>query len=323
MPESSRTPPLSRLSSRTVAPTLGYDLNDLYYFVQVVEYGGFAQAGRALRLPRSRLSRRIALLEKRLGVMLIRRSTRTFAVTEIGAAYYARCKSMLENADAAQALVKTARTHACGTIRVSCPIALLHAHVGAMLVAFAAQYPDIDIELVGMNRRVDVVRERLDLALYARPQPWDSPDLVVRVLGHSTQLLVASPALLDRLGQPRLPADLQAWPSMGFGPPVTGHAWTLVGPSGTETLVRHRPRFVTTDLLTLRRAAVAGIGVVQLPLMVARAALDDGSLVRVLPRWSLQRDMIHALFPTRKGMPHAIRLLLDFLAQRFDAIAEG
>ncbi|MGU7782764.1 LysR substrate-binding domain-containing protein [Burkholderia sp. PU8-34] len=312
----------SHPASPAAAPALGYDLNDLYYFVQVVEYGGFTQAGRALRVPKSRLSRRIALLEQRLGVTLIQRSTRSFSVTEFGSAYYTRCKSMLAEVDAANALVKTAQTQPCGTIRISCPIALLHAHVGAMLVGFASQYPEVQIEIVGMNRRVDVVRERLDIALYIRPEPWESPDLVVRAFGHATQRLVASPALLDRLGHPATPDDLRAWPSMGFGPPVHKHEWQLVDRNGNESTVPHVPRLVTTDLLTLRRAAIAGIGIVQLPMMIVRDALNDGTLTRALPGWSLRRDVIHAVFSTRKGMPPAVRLLLEDLARRFDALEE-
>src|SRR4249920_3445575 len=105
------------------------DLNDLYYFAMVVDHGGFAPAGRALGIPKSKLSRRIALLEERLGVRLIQRSTRRFAVTEIGQNYYAHCKAMLVEADAAQAAVEQTRSEPRGTVRLTCPVALLHARV--------------------------------------------------------------------------------------------------------------------------------------------------------------------------------------------------
>ena len=114
------------------------DLNDLYYFAQVVDHGGFAPAGRAIGMPKSRLSRRIAQLEERLGVRLIQRSTRQFAVTELGRTYYEHCKAMLVEAEAAQAAIEMTRAEPCGLIRMSCPIALLHTHVGPMLADFMA-----------------------------------------------------------------------------------------------------------------------------------------------------------------------------------------
>ncbi|WP_175776073.1 LysR substrate-binding domain-containing protein [Burkholderia anthina] len=322
MPDSTHPPQVATRLSRTVSPTLGYDLNDLYYFVQVVDYGGFAPAGRELRLPKSRLSRRIALLEQQLGVKLIHRSTRSFAMTEYGRAYYARCKTMLARVDAAQAVIESAHTQPCGTVRLSCPIALLHAHAGAMLTAFAARYPDISIELVAMNRRTDVIRERLDVALHSGPEPWIAQDLVARTLGHSPQCLVAAAALCERLGRPRHPSELRLWPSVGFGLPAPDHTWSLIGPDGTLVTVRHAPRFVTTDMLTLRKAAVAGLGVAQLPAEMVRDQLDDGTLNRILPRWSPRCDVIHAVFSTRKGMPPAVRLLIDFIAQRFEALQD-
>ncbi|WP_322026333.1 LysR substrate-binding domain-containing protein [Burkholderia sp. BCC1977] len=323
MTNSSRSTAHGIRPSRTIAPALGYDLNDLYYFVQVVDYGGFAAAGRVLQLPKSRLSRRIAVLEQRLGVKLIHRSTRSFSTTEYGQAYYARCKTMLAEVEAAQALIESVNVQPRGTVRLSCPIVLLHTHVGAAIIAFAARYPEIKIELVGMNRRTDVIRERLDIALYSSAEPFDTQDLVVRVLGHAAQCLVASPALCERLGRPLKPTDLRSWPSLGSGLPARGHVWSLTDPSGTQISVHYDPRFVTTDLLTLRKAAVAGLGVAQLPMMMVRDQLDDGALLRILPHWSPRRDAIHAVFSTRKGMPTAVRLLLDFLAQRFEAVEDA
>jgi len=309
--------------SRTIAPALGYDLNDLYYFVQVVDYGGFASAGRALQLPKSRLSRRIAMLEQQLGVELIHRSTRSFFMTEYGQAYYARCKTMLSKVEAAQALIESVHVQPCGTVRLSCPIALLHTHVGAAIIAFAARFPEIKIELVGMNRRTDVIRERLDIAIHSNAEPCSTQDLVVRVLGHATQYLVAGPSLCERLGWPRKPTDLRSWPSLGFGLAKPGYVWSLTGPNGTQISVHYVPRFVTTDLLTLRKAVVAGLGVAQLPMMMVRDQLADGTLLRVLPHWLPRRDVIHAVFSTRKGMPAAVRLLLDFLAQRFETTEDA
>lgn len=299
-----------------------HDLNDLYYFVHVVEHAGFAPAGRALGVPKSKLSRRIGMLEERLGVRLLQRSTRSFSVTELGMAYYSRCKAMLVEAEAAQTIVEATHAEPCGTVRLSCPIGLLHALVGPMLTDFAVRYPGVNIQLVGMNRAVDVIAEGLDLALRVRPVPLHDSDLLMRVLGYATQCLVASPALLQRHGTPASPVDLAAWPSLGYGPAMEGNAWTLHGPEGVQASQHHSPKFVTSDMVTLRHAALAGVGVVQLPLMMVREQLADGSLVRVLPGWSPPRELIHAAFPTRRGLIPAVRSLLDYLAEQFATAGE-
>jgi DNA-binding transcriptional LysR family regulator len=298
------------------------DLNDLYYYVQVVDHGGFAQAGRALGMPKSKLSRRIGMLEERLGVRLIQRSTRTFVVTELGQAYYARCRAMLVEAEAAQTVIESTQAAPCGTVRLSCPIALLHAHVGGMLVGFSLQYPRVNIQLTGMNRAVDVVLEGLDLAIRVRPLPLDDSDLAMRVLGYAAQYLVVNPALLERYSMPSSPVDLVSWPSLGYGPPMEGYVWTLLGPDGAQAAQYHTPKFVTTDMVTLRKAAMAGIGVAQLPAMMVRDQLADGSLVRLLPDWAPRREIIHAVFPSRRGLLPSVRALIDFLAARFEPIEE-
>ena len=193
------------------------DLNDLYYFVQVVDHGGFAPAGRAIGMPKSRLSRRIAQLEERLGVRLLQRSTRQFAVTELGRTYYEHCKAMLVEAEAAQAAIEMTRAEPCGLIRMSCPIALLHTHVGPMLADFMARHPQIRVELEGTNRRVDPIAEGVDVAIRVRPPPLQDSELVIRILAQRRQCLVASPALVAQRGLPAAPADLHGWPSMGLG----------------------------------------------------------------------------------------------------------
>src|SRR4249919_588972 len=147
------------------------DLNDLYYFVQVIDHGGFAPAGRALGVPKSKLSRRIALLEERLGVRLIQRSTRKFAVTELGQTFYIHARAMLVEAEAAEDAIRRAHAEPCGVVRMSCPVTLLDTSVGPMLAAFLQKYPQVELHLDATNRRVDVIGEGLDLAIRVRPPP--------------------------------------------------------------------------------------------------------------------------------------------------------
>ncbi|KVC28303.1 LysR family transcriptional regulator [Burkholderia pseudomultivorans] len=293
------------------------DLNDLYYFVQVVEHGGFAPAGRALNLPKSKLSRRIALLEARLGMRLIQRSTRRFTITDVGQTYYAHCRAMLVEADAADEAIALMHEEPRGIVRVSCPIVLLDSLVGAMIAAFMAACPRVEIHLEATNRRVDLVGEGIDVAIRVRPPPLEDSDLALRVLAERGQCLVASPALLRERGVPAVPADLARLPSLDHGAPQAAHVWKLRGPDGAHAEIHHQPRFVTGGMLALRAAAVAGVGVVQLPTMMVRDEVARGELATVLPDWAPRREIVHAVFASRRGLLPAVRALLDFLAERF------
>ncbi|KVD77892.1 LysR family transcriptional regulator [Burkholderia sp. ABCPW 14] len=296
------------------------DLNDLYYFVQVVDHGGFAPAGRALNMPKSKLSRRIALLEERIGMRVIQRSTRRFAVTDVGQTYYTHCRAMLVEADAADEAVALMRAEPRGIVRMTCPVALLDTLVGDMIAAFMAECPLVEIHLEETNRRVDVVGEGIDVALRVRPPPLEDSDLVLRVLAERGQCIVASPRLLDRTGVPHVPADLAALPSLAIGLPQDEHAWNLHGPGGAHAAIRHRPRLVTRGMFAVRAAAVAGVGVVQLPTMMVRDQIARGELRQLLPSWAPRREIVHAVFASRRGLLPSVRALLDFLAQRFAAL---
>ncbi|MCI0432728.1 MAG: LysR family transcriptional regulator [Gemmatimonadetes bacterium] len=298
------------------------DLNDLYYFVQVVDHSGFAPAGRALGLPKSKLSRRIALLETRLAVRLIQRSTRRFKVTEAGQTFYGHCKAMLVEAEAALEAIEVTRSEPRGIVRVTCPVALLDARVGEMIAEFMVECPRVEVHLDATNRQVDVIAEGIDVAIRVRPPPLADTDLVMRVLADRGQCLVASPRLLERAGTPRVPADLTRLPSMDLGMPQNEHAWHLHGPDGAQATIHHQPRLITRGMLTLRAAAVAGVGVVQLPIMMVRDQLARGELVAVVPDWTPRREIIHAVFASRRGLLPSVRAFIDFLADRFQRVDE-
>lgn len=293
------------------------DLNDLVYFAHVVDHRGFAPAARALGVPKSTLSRRIAALEERLGVRLIQRSTRRFSVTDVGASYYPHCKALIVEAQAAQESIDHASTEPQGIVRIACPVALVHARVAAILVEFMQRYPRVEIRLESVNRRVDVVAEGFDIAIRARTPPLEDSSLVMRELAQRDWHLVASPALCERFPAPAVPADLVQLPTLGNGPADREQVWQLLGPGGSVAAVPHRPRLLTDDMHALRAAAVAGLGVVQLPAMVMEDELRSGQLVRLLPEWCSKGAVIYAVFPSRRGLLPSVRALIDFLAERF------
>ncbi|WP_252092005.1 LysR substrate-binding domain-containing protein [Pseudomonas sp. MWU13-3659] len=295
-----------------------FDLNDLYLYAKVVEYGGFASAGRILGLPKSRLSRRVAKLEERLGVRLIQRSTRQFQVTEVGLEYYRHCLGMLEQAIAAEDAVERNRGEPRGIVRLASSTLLLDSRLAPMLANFMAQCPVVELLVKSYNRRVDVIGEGFDLVLSVQHQPLESSELVMRRLAPSRQCLVASPDLLAEHGRPASPAELATLPSLSWGGNVQDYSWMLEGPEGTEASVRHRPRVVSDDLAVLCAGALAGVGVVLLPEEAVSADLASGRLVHALEGWVPREGEVVALFPSRRGLMPAVRKLIDFLAEAFE-----
>ena len=293
------------------------DLNTLYYFTQVVEHRGFAAAGRALDMPKSKLSRRIAQLEERLGVRLIQRSSRHCSLTEIGQEYYQRCRAMCIEAQAASEVIERNRSEPQGVVRLSCPTSLLNSWVSAMLARYMLKYPLVELHVESTNRRVDVIEEGFDIAIRVRFPPLDNSELVMKVLGNSMQCLVASPSYLTHFSTPPTPADLSGLPSLYWGSAHREYVWELFGPNGASALIRHTPKLITDDLPALRQAAIAGLGVVHVPRVVVRDELAAGLLVNVLPDWTPKSGIVHAVFPSRRGLLPSVRTLIDFLAQEF------
>src|SRR3984893_17658919 len=299
-----------------------HDLNDLYYFVQVVELGGFAPAGRALGEPKSKLSRRIALLEEGLGVRLIQRSTRHFLATEIGENYYTHCKAMLVEADAAQSAVEQTRSEPSGIVRLTCPVALLHARVSVILAGFMAHYPQVVVHLEATNRRVDLIAQGIYVAIRVRPMPIEDSDLMMKILAQRGHALVASPDLAEKAEAIRVPADLNSLPSLDLGPPRQEHIWKPEAPDVTQAVIPHRPRLVSDDMIALRSAAIAGVGVVHLPLLMVSDEIRNGQLVHLLPGWAPKRQVVHAVYPSKRGLLPSVRALLDYLGARFSELRE-
>lgn len=289
------------------------DLNDLVYFAEVVAYGGFAAAGRALREPKSKLSRRIAGLEERLGVRLIERSSRRFRVTDIGQSFYERCKAMLAEAERAEALVAEAQSEPHGLIRMSCPTGLVEP-ISSLLMQFLAQHPRVRLQLVAIDRPVNLIDERIDVALRVRTSLDGDASLTMRSLGNSIRILVASPRIAGGI------ADIEALasePTLSTTDDQGEVNWFLETDDGRTHTLRHEPRMGCADFTAVRAAALAGLGIALLPDHTCRQALEEGKLVRVLPAWHGMKGLVHLVFTTRRGLPPAVRRFIDCLAAGF------
>lgn len=291
------------------------DLNDYAFFAEVVRHGGFAAAGRALRVPKSKLSRRITALEARLGVRLIERSSRRFRVTEVGQSFYDRCRVMLDEAEQAEAVVLQARSEPQGRIRMACPHGMVEV-LSPGLPGFLARFPKVSLQLIATDRAVDLIAERIDLALRVRIELVTDASLTMRTLGHSRRILVGSPVLANGLATGDI-AGLAAWPTLASHDEPGEIVWDLIGPGEARYQHRHEPRMTCGDLAALRDAAASGVGVALLPDHICRDDLASGRLVRLFPGWSGQNGIVHLVFTTRRGLPPAVRAFIDHLADVF------
>ena len=293
------------------------DLNDLYLFGQVVEAGGFAAAERQTGIPKSRLSRRVAALERELNVRLIQRSARNFAVTEVGQSVYQHARRLTDEAEALSATIGEALNEPSGLIRVSASLFTGESVLAGWLAEFQVQHPRIRISLDLSNRFVDLISERVDLAIRYSSTPLPSSEVVARPLGISQMVLVGSSALIARIGEPSDTADLDRFPALAQGTLENIRPWTFSAADGSQIVYQPKPVFVTNNILALREAAARDAGLIQLPLDACREALATGALRTVLDRWQSVGTPVYAMYPSRRGMTAGVRALLTFLERRF------
>ena len=297
------------------------DLNDLYYFAAVVDHGGFAAAERALGIPKSRLSRRISALESELGVRLLQRSTRRFAVTDVGTSVHRHAQSMLAEAQAAREAVDRLSAEPRGVVRVSVPVGLAQEQMPRLLPDFLARYPQVRVQLHVSNRRVDVINEGIDVAIRVRNKFDDDGSLVMRSFGQIQELLVASPKYLERMGRPQSPDDLDAHVTLSMGEDESRQHWELHR-DGESRKIALKPRVAGFDFPMLMALAKQGIGITLLPETLCANAVRAGELEVVLPEWRLPQGIAHVVFASRRGLLPAVRVFIDFLAERMPKLIE-
>ncbi len=291
------------------------DLNDLYYFAMVVEHSGFAAAERALGIPKSRLSRRISQLETDMGARLLQRSTRRFAVTDVGQSVYRHAQSMIAEASAAREVVDRLSAEPRGLVRVSVPVGIAQESIPKLLPDFLARYPLVRVQLHVSNRRVDVINEGFDVAIRVRSKLDDDGSLVMRSFGQIQELLVASPKYLDRAGRPRDPDELANHTTLSMSEDEARQRWELQGEGGEVRRVELKPRISGFDFPMLMALAKQGMGITLLPETICADAVRNGELEVVLPAWRLPMGICHAVFASRRGLLPAVRMFIDYLAE--------
>lgn len=297
------------------------NLNDLFYFAKVIEAGGFTAAGRLLGIPKSRLSRRIAELEERLNARLIQRTTRKLQLTALGERYLRHCQAMLLEAELADEAVASVSSEPRGPLRVSSPVGLASRFLNPLVRDFLARYPLIQLDLLLVNRRVDLINEGIDVALRVRESHDEEPNLITRRLRPANTVVVASPdfAHTHAVVHPR---GLIPLPFLGALDADRLARVRLFDPAGERFELTMKARLGVEDFDMRKEAAIAGLGFTVLPMMYCEEALASGALVRLVPEWHCPPTWLQAAYPHRRGVLPAVRAWIDHLAKGLDQCGE-
>jgi DNA-binding transcriptional LysR family regulator len=295
------------------------DLNDFFYFVQVVDRRGFTAAGRTLRIPKSTLSHRIQQLETNLGVRLLNRTSRRFAVTDAGGEFYRHAVTMLREAELAEGAIRQRLNEPTGTVRCTSAIATMQFAMRDLLPDFLARYPKVNVVAHANDEFVDIVGENFDVAIRAHSDPLPKSTLVQQALTPAPWFLFAGTAYLDAHEPLDSPRDLAKHPSLFMMRIGVSPVWRLRRSSGRreEVVVPLTPRLLIDDMLSLKQAAVVGLGVVALPGYICRDEVRSGALRRVLPNWIAGDSTLTALMPYRRGLLPSVRAFVEHLAAEF------
>lgn len=284
-------------------------------FVAVLRTGSFRGAAQSLRVPRSTVSQRVARLEKRLGVRLLERTTRTLHATAAGLAYFDRCTRILADVEEADRAVTEQGRAPRGVLRVASSLLFGHAFLSPIAAEFALRYPEVELELVATNRRVNVVEEGFDLAVMFMDVNADS-SLVARKLESARHRCCASPAYIAAHGAPKSPEDVQSHPCI-----VSGEGRQTVWRFEREADVRRvavHGRMSVNSFLMAHEAALRGVGIASLPTFLCGDDIRAGRLVSLFPGWIVNRTELRVVYPSNRYLASRVRLFIDALIKGYN-----
>lgn len=292
---------------------MGDDLNQVRVFVEVARQGGVSAAARVLDMPTSTVSRWVQELEKRLGVRLLQRTTRRVQLTEIGEGYYRRALRVVESFEETQAWVRSRADVPTGTLRVTTFELFAATLLGPVLVAYLEQNPAMSAQVVVSERDLDLVEERIDVAIRIGSLPDSS--LVVRKLAQMDGWMLATPEYLARRAAPSHPSELAGHSNLVYKHDV--EPITLPFSDGREQVEVTLPsRCAANSVGLVRQATLGGLGIGFLPPMLVHDDLLAGRLVRLLPEWTTVSLPIYAVYPSRRHLAQKVRTFVDLLAAR-------
>ncbi|WP_157020082.1 LysR family transcriptional regulator [Mesorhizobium xinjiangense] len=295
------------------------DFSDTAAFVKVVQEGSFTAAARVLKVPKTRISRKVQELESRLQIQLLNRTTRSLKLTEAGAVYFQHCERLVKDLEDAENAVAELQQHPRGWLRITAPYWLATRVLTPLLTEFRRFYPEVSPQLLLGHEVVDLVNKDIDVAL--RLQEGSLPDstLTARRLGVLPMSIYAAPSYLERAGTPQHPAELADHSCLltefYFNRPVV--AWPLS--NGAErSLFGVRPVAVASDPEALHAFLLAGVGLLMTNDVRVKSDVAAGNLVRVLPEWAGPKPTLYAIRPGGRVQPPKVKAFLDFLIPRLD-----
>ncbi len=285
-------------------------------FIRVVETGSFSRAAADLGVTQPTATKHVAALEKHLGSRLFHRSTRGVTATEIGALYYEKCKTIARELEAADSLAMLLQSSVQGTLSVNTSVAFGRRVLTPMVLGFMREHPDLQIDLSFDDRYVNLVERGVDIAI--RMGRLADSALGARYLGANPWVLVASPAYLTRRGTPAEPADVSGHEALIYSSVQGDERWHFAGGDGRSESVPVKGPLRSNNLSVLLAAARADMGLAILPWYVAHRAVSEGSVLPLLPQWSLPSQEIHAVYPSPRLVPHKVSTFIAWLCSRFD-----
>ncbi|WP_416066483.1 LysR substrate-binding domain-containing protein [Rhizobium sp. ZK1] len=289
------------------------DLNDIAIFARVIEAGSFTAAARLIGTPKTTVSRRIAALERELGVRLLQRTTRSLGMTDAGRLYYEEASQALRRIEEANIRLAEARAEPAGTIRISAPVGFVSHFLADTVFEFMATYEKSRVELRLTDEKLNLIDNGIDLAF--RTGTLEDSTLIARRLGPTYRLLCASPAYLARAGTPATPADLATHQCVIAGPSAAHALWVLQGEKGEES-VTVSGRFAANEMQAVMAAALAGYGIAQLPYGIAFTCIADGRLQRVLETYTTPAGGLHVVYPSSKHLSPLVRAFIALAEKR-------
>lgn len=289
------------------------DLGDLMVFVKVVETESLTKAGSALGQPKSSVSRRVTRLEKHFGVQLLHRSTRAVTVTHDGALFFEYCLRSIGVLRDGERALQARQNLPQGMVRIAIPYVLGQSLVGPLLAEFLELYPDVRLVSVLSDNAVELLRGGFDVALAVGPLA-DSGLIAVK-LGTTECGAFGAPGYFERKGMPQNHVELPRFDLLASGTVDRRHKWSLHR-GVEEVAVEFSAKLICNDLILLRDACVAGLGIASLPAFLCKHDLAAGRLVEALPGWRTADIDFFALFADPKGVPLRVRTLIDFVVDK-------
>ena len=293
-------------------------LQAMQVFVRVVETGSFSKAAKEFSITQPTVTKLVAAIEERLKVRLLNRNTRGVSVTESGALYYEKCKTIVREAEEADNIVRLRQTQAQGLLRVGTSVAFGRRVVTPLALEFMAKHPQVQLDLSFEDRYTDLVANGIDVAIRMgklADSTLGAP-LGARFLGVNPWLMVASPKYLRKHGTPKQAADLSRHPALIYSSVLGDDVWRMTTPKGETLTVPVAGRLRSNNLSAVLAAARNGYGIAAMPHYVASDSLKSSQVVEVLRGNVLPEQEIHAVFPSPKLVPGKVLAFIAYLQSR-------